>query len=286
LKRLMRYGTPVSLLMMDLDNFKPINDRFGHSAGDMALKAVANACARVLRETDTFGRWGGEEFVVILPDTGVEAAMEIAEQLRHAVSRVGGDIHRRLTISIGVSLCLSTDSWETWLERADAALYRAKAAGKNCVIFEIPLFREAGLPQILWSEALTVGIDDLDVEHRDLVEKSNELLRLVSQEFDKTRTLALLGSISQRTAEHFDHEETVIASLHPAELAEHQQAHEAILARLAFLEVRLKSDALPLEALVQFIVFEMCTQHMAGDDRRVFRTEAVDENAKVEQLYA
>lgn len=270
LKRLLRYGTPVTLLMMDLDNFKPINDRFGHAAGDHALRAVAAACGDMLRETDIFGRWGGEEFVVILPGTGVDAALELAERLRQAVSGIGGDAHRRLTISIGVSLCLSTDSWASWLERADAALYEAKAAGKNRVVFDIPLHRVDGVPQVRWSEALTTGINALDADHHDLVEMANELLRVVSLEYDKPRTLALLSAIADRTIDHFEQEEKLIAALHPDELDEHKATHSTIVARFRFLENRLRSDALPLEALVQFIVFEMCAQHMAGDDRRVF----------------
>ena len=274
LRRLLRYGTPVSLLMIDIDNFKPINDHFGHAAGDRALKAVTHACASALRETDTIARWGGEEFVVILPDTGVETAMAVAEQVRASVAAIKTNIDHPITVSIGVSLCISSDSWGSWLDRADAALYRAKAAGKNRVFFEIPLHHDEGVPQIRWSESFTTGIESIDAEHLELVLLSNELLRLVTLEFDKDRTLTLLGIIASETARHFDREEELLAELHPAELDAHRHAHKAILARFDFLKARLTSDALSLEALVQFIVFEMCAQHMAGEDRRVFRAPA------------
>lgn len=277
LKRLLRYGTPVSLLMIDIDNFKPINDRFGHAAGDRALKAVTDACASALRETDTIARWGGEEFIVILPDTGVETAMAVAEQVRAVVANLEGHFDHPLTVSIGVALCISSDSWGSWLDRADAALYRAKAAGKNRVIFEIPLHHDDGVPQIRWSETLTTGIESIDAEHLELVLLSNELLRLVTLEFDKDRTLTLLDIIAGETARHFENEEALLAELHPAHLGEHRHAHKAILARFDFLKTRLKSDSLSLEALVQFIVFEMCAQHMAGEDRRVFRAPAETE---------
>ncbi len=137
LRRSYRYGTPVSILMLDIDHFKRVNDRYGHTTGDQVLQYIAMLCAQSLREIDRFGRYGGEEFIALLPQTGHESALVTAERLRVLVEQAvipieTGEI--RCTVSVGVSTFLAGgESLEDLLERADRALYRAKRAGRNRV---------------------------------------------------------------------------------------------------------------------------------------------------------
>lgn len=138
LARLRRYGRAVSVLMLDVDHFKSINDNHGHAAGDQVLVGLADVCRDCLRECDIIGRLGGEEFAIVLPETDEAVAMEVAERLRHRLSEMriqsrGGDI--RFTVSVGVAAALSADiSIEAALSRADHALYAAKRAGRDRVI--------------------------------------------------------------------------------------------------------------------------------------------------------
>jgi len=127
-----RTGRPLSLLFIDLDRFKSINDDFGHEAGDRALKATVDTIRADLRESDVIARFGGEEFCVMLPETGQKAASEIAERLRsrREASLVEG-IDRALTMSLGVAALLPGDDALGLVARADRALYQAKAAGRN-----------------------------------------------------------------------------------------------------------------------------------------------------------
>jgi diguanylate cyclase (GGDEF)-like protein/PAS domain S-box-containing protein len=130
----------ISVLMIDVDHFKHYNDRYGHLAGDRCLREVTGAIASVVqRPTDFVGRYGGEEFVVVLPDTDLAGAWHIGEKIRHAVELEQipheGNPHRVVTVSIG---CATTEPLETTqsvqlLESADAAMYQAKDAGRNCV---------------------------------------------------------------------------------------------------------------------------------------------------------
>ena len=122
---------PVSVIMFDLDRFKQVNDTFGHAAGDAVLKAVADIARGQLRQTDVFGRWGGEEFLIILPSTDSTRACEAAERLRQAIGSgpLAGDI--RITASFGVAEYQAPETAEAWLKRADAALYAAKTGGRN-----------------------------------------------------------------------------------------------------------------------------------------------------------
>jgi diguanylate cyclase (GGDEF)-like protein len=134
---LRRSLTPTSILIMDIDHFKSINDRHGHLIGDETLRAITANLREAVAEPALFGRLGGEEFAAVLPATGLEQAITIAERMRERVMRIDlsrwlGD--RRVTVSIGVAASVPThDTISVMLRRADAALYAAKDAGRNCV---------------------------------------------------------------------------------------------------------------------------------------------------------
>jgi diguanylate cyclase (GGDEF)-like protein/PAS domain S-box-containing protein len=136
-ERARRFGHPLSVLMFDLDHFKQINDTFGHPFGDKILVALIETCRRYIRALDILGRYGGEEFVALLPETDLPAALQIAERLRHAVEKTPlyvGDKTIFITISIGVATFRDkTMTLTDMVEQADQAMYRAKQAGRNRV---------------------------------------------------------------------------------------------------------------------------------------------------------
>ncbi len=145
LTRGQRTGTPFSVLMVDLDHFKQINDCFGHQAGDQALCAVVEKMQDSVRGIDVLGRWGGEEFAVLLPGAAADAALLVAQRVRRNIERIllpGSGIRngeRVQMISVTASVGIATyrgvdDNVHTMMERADMALYQAKAAGRNCVL--------------------------------------------------------------------------------------------------------------------------------------------------------
>jgi diguanylate cyclase len=129
-----RSGSTLSIGLLDIDNFKKLNDTLGHGAGDEALKALAAVVAKTLRPTDTVARYGGEEFVVLLPQTPVDEAQQILTRLQRSLS-VGLFMHEQkqvfVTFSAGVTLYRGGERIEEALERADQALYEAKRTGKN-----------------------------------------------------------------------------------------------------------------------------------------------------------
>jgi len=137
-----RSGEPALLLMLDIDHFKHVNDTHGHPVGDVVLQAVAQALSDAVRPMDTVARFGGEEFVIMLPNCQGHYGSQVAERLREAVSKLslalaGGD-QLKVTISIGGAYA---PRWvrstpELWLERADVELYRAKSEGRNRVCIE------------------------------------------------------------------------------------------------------------------------------------------------------
>ncbi len=134
-KRIKRNGHHSTLLMCDIDHFKQVNDTYGHSAGDAVIQQVAAAVKKNLRSTDVAGRYGGEEFSVLLVDTTVEQAMFFAERLRKNVEAMAVEYNQqvlKVTVSIGLAEYLEPmGEYRDWLEAADKALFQSKAAGRN-----------------------------------------------------------------------------------------------------------------------------------------------------------
>jgi diguanylate cyclase len=138
LLRASRYGRTFAVVMLDIDRFKALNDTHGHGAGDRVLIDLARRLRNLLRATDHVVRWGGEEFLIIAPETRLEAAVELADALRQRVaSEALGDGHRT-SVSLGVATYHPGDVSLTMIERADAALYRAKRGGRDRVETEWP----------------------------------------------------------------------------------------------------------------------------------------------------
>jgi diguanylate cyclase (GGDEF)-like protein len=136
-KRAERTGGPLCLVLVDVDDFKLLNDRLGHSAGDRVLQEIATAMAGQIRQTDYLARYGGEEFALLLPQTGVEGGAALAEKVRGAVEALDAPVigpEGRVQVTVSVGLALYAKGPEATFEDADRALYEAKAAGKNRVV--------------------------------------------------------------------------------------------------------------------------------------------------------
>ncbi len=140
LRRGARNGKPVSVILLDIDHFKRINDNYGHTVGDRVIQAVAHLLQNTLRATDRIGRWGGEEFLVILPETESEEGARLADRLRAGIAAapILEQPIIKATISLGLASAVSAadadTAWDELLKSADAALYRAKSDGRNRVV--------------------------------------------------------------------------------------------------------------------------------------------------------
>lgn len=137
---LSREEQPFALLLLDLDYFKQINDRFGHQTGDCILVDLATELQRNLRAYDCCARWGGEEFLVVLPDSSLEAMRVVAQKILHGIYQLSMpvDSMKHLTASIGCYLCNEVEAIDESIRKADLAMYQAKAQGRNQVVVYSP----------------------------------------------------------------------------------------------------------------------------------------------------
>jgi len=134
-----RYGSDLSLIMLDIDHFKLVNDTYGHDVGDKVLCGVVDSVKNSLRESDLFSRWGGEEFIILNRNTNLEQASNLAERLRLKLSEIELDQVGTITASFGVSQYRPDDRREEILKRLDCNLYKAKETGRNRVVSDPPL---------------------------------------------------------------------------------------------------------------------------------------------------
>jgi diguanylate cyclase (GGDEF)-like protein len=148
LARSHRYRTPFALVLYDVDHFKEVNDVYGHQMGDRVLVQLSEVVAGGLRQVDFLARWGGEEFVILLPGIGCELAGLAAEKLRAVVAQTAFDQVGSISCSFGVAEFSEGDSSESLIARADNALYRAKMNGRNRVELGLPVVEETELSPV------------------------------------------------------------------------------------------------------------------------------------------
>jgi two-component system cell cycle response regulator len=129
-----RYGNPLSLILFDIDDFKKVNDSLGHLAGDNVIKKIVATTKKSIRNTDIFARWGGEEFVILLPNTDIRQARDLAERMRLCLPNNSYEPEKKITCSYGIATLEKGDTAQSLLRKADILLLKAKASGKDNVI--------------------------------------------------------------------------------------------------------------------------------------------------------
>lgn len=133
IEKFKRYNTDLSIIMLDIDHFKRVNDKFGHNAGDTVLKSMAKLIMHRIRVTDIFCRWGGEEFIILCPETKTPNAAILAEDLRNKISKMNLEEIGTVTASFGVSGFIKDDTVKSLVSRVDSLMYEAKTEGRNRV---------------------------------------------------------------------------------------------------------------------------------------------------------
>jgi len=271
-----RQGTPLSLLLFDLDKFKLVNDTFGHGVGDAVLKAVSGTVQAQLRVSDALVRWGGEEFIVLAPATTLAGATMLAEKIRQAVEAQAMPPVGRVTISLGVAQRQAGEELEAWVARADGALYRAKERGRNRTEASLEMVESYGdeepsILALIWDPVLESGNPEIDHQHQQLYQLSNNLLACITSgrcpEEAKLHMQLLLAHVAQ----HFHDEEAILARAGYPDLAEHAREHHHLAAKAKSLQRQMGGGQTDLPAILSFLALDLVKGHLIGWDRRFFK---------------
>ena len=266
---------PVSVAILDLDHFKRVNDLHGHAIGDDVLVGSAALFRKELRISDTLVRWGGEEFLVLLPATGLAGAITLAEKLRRALEGQSFPTVGTVTMSAGVAEHIPEESLAGWVERADRALYRAKAEGRNRVRSDETPAPKGAFPshnvlELLWDDAYASGNPTIDTQHQRLFQASNSLLSAVISGQPLTEITLRLETLLAHTAQHFHDEEQLLRSAGYPNLKGHVAAHTRLLEGARELQAAARSGDLDFGRLVTYLATDLVKGHLLSEDRHYF----------------
>ena len=284
LSRAERYRHPLSVVLFDLDFFKQVNDAHGHQSGDAILREMAAVTRAGMRATDALVRWGGEEFLLLMPYTAHGVARRAAENLRRRIASHSFNIAGHVTASVGVVEWTEGETAEALFRRADEAMYRAKSAGRNQVAADAFGASDAwaGLAsaspiQLVWQEAYACGEPTIDGQHRELFRLGNMLLQAsLRAKEDPAQLMAALDACLAHVVRHFADEEALLAQRGFAGLSRHHEAHRALIERAAALRESARRGEVDTGLLVDFLAQEVVLRHLLTSDRGYYALFARD----------
>jgi diguanylate cyclase (GGDEF)-like protein/hemerythrin-like metal-binding protein len=292
LSRSLRYQQPITLILIDVDHFKAINDTFGHAAGDAALRELVGRLRSSARTSDIVFRWGGEEFAVLATGTGFRAGERLAEKLRNAVAGQPFPGVGPVTISLGVAELDGNEDAAAWFHRLDQMLYSAKGQGRNRVAVDARgnsnryAAEAGGMPlRLQWLEAYESGHPLIDRQHQRMFELTNELIdAVIGRDGNRERTDRVLNELLEHIRMHFAFEEALLERLGYEHLRVHRGAHALLLNRAIELREHATLGQLESGVLLEFLAKDVVSRHILAVDRHFFPLIAAA--AKAEALPA
>ncbi|WP_420474512.1 diguanylate cyclase [Noviherbaspirillum sp. ST9] len=259
-----RFKDELSMLMIDVDHFKAVNDKYGHLTGDDVLRHLASLARTCIRSTDLLCRWGGEEFLVVIRAPH-EVAAQVAENLRCVIEGATFPVPQAITISVGVANRRTGEELTTWLARADHALYRAKAGGRNRIEQEgADAFKFSPLT-LKWNPAFSTGEPVLDAQHRGLIELSAQLLERCTANDGKT-VLHLTRKLLDDAARHYQYEEGVLRDRSYPDLEVHRNDHRRLCEKGEALFDRVAHGETDFSMVASYVLNDLIIGHIAEED--------------------
>ncbi|MHC1734824.1 MAG: diguanylate cyclase [Erysipelotrichaceae bacterium] len=265
-----RYGFPISLILFDIDHFKQINDAFGHDIGDVVLKKMVDTVAAKIRETDALGRWGGEEFMLLLPYTDAKNADLVAQKLCRSLGWVDHGDCGKITASFGVVQWTSNESFADLYKRLDNALYAAKSEGRNRVVTDnLKPSTKQVLTRQAWREEWNSGHDEIDRQHRNLINSVGLWLE-EEDPFQHADWQTFLDQLTQDLIYHFRYEENVLMEYGFTDIRSHHLAHEKLIGWMTNLTNQFLNEPTENKPRFLYILEEAVLNHMLEEDIKYF----------------
>lgn len=262
---------PISLIILDLDHFKNVNDTFGHPIGDDVLKMTAKVTVETIREQDVLVRLGGEEFIILMPNTSLKGATKVAEKIRIAMEEVSHPKVGRQTASFGVATKLRGESFQNWYRRVDKALYKAKQSGRNCVISALENSNNQMDMTILeWTVNWECGNEQLDLQHRTLHEEMKSLLQMSYEVKPNEEVLPYVRIIVNEMKEHFLYEEKLLAESGFPGYEVHRNTHTHLIKNAEKIMMEFEKGKVKTTAFFSFLIDDLLLGHLLEADTKFF----------------
>ena len=266
-------GSVFSIVLFDIDYFKQINDEYGHQKGDEALIGITKLVSKLIRKSDLFFRWGGEEFLILLPGARIEEATRVSEKIRREIEKLKIKGIRKLTASFGVTQCKVDDNQESMFKRVDNSLYLAKLTGRNKVVYneEIYIGISDSLINIDWGPFFKSGNDQIDKEHEQLISLSNEIISNCFKKDNKEEMLVLFKQLLDHVVKHFENEEKILEKYKYKEYEQHKLIHKDLAVKAKHMYESLESGIISPVTVVKYIVQDVVVGHIIKSDFDFFQ---------------
>ena len=269
-----RYHEDFSLLCLDLDHFKKVNDTWGHNIGDEILKQTVNVVKNNIRSADVLVRFGGEEFVVLMPQTSLQNAIVVGEKIRTAIATTIHPIAGSVTVSIGVAQKNYNEKFDSWYKRGDEALYKAKKTGRNKVIVATAIVENENPVLALtigWRQEWESGNSEIDSQHKKLLEIANDLFEnIMVSKADMTIIMDKVEIILTEIKTHFAAEEVILKKINYNNFDEHVTLHHELYEKALILKQDYVSGKAKTSKLIAYILDDVVLEHMLSEDQKFF----------------
>jgi diguanylate cyclase (GGDEF)-like protein/hemerythrin-like metal-binding protein len=266
-----RYNHRLSIITFDLDHFKNVNDTWGHEVGDEVLKQTAKLAQNMVRKADIIARIGGEEFLILLPQTDMDGAYRVAEKIRRAMETTAHPVAGVCCASFGVAERYRGESYSELFRRADEALYNAKENGRNRVMTHDAL---ANLLKIKWNNRWSSGDENIDKQHKELIDIANEVLAVIIINTEFKEIEKKLSDFITHLGNHCNYEEKLLMDIGYADIENHKALHAALMQKAVELKEQESAVKIEESKIVAFLINDVVVGHLLVDDVEFFSSIA------------
>lgn len=266
----LRNDEPIGMIFFDLDHFKHVNDVYGHSAGDDVLLEVVKKIKSIIRSEDVFARWGGDEFILLLPNTNLESAKFISERIRNEIESLEINKAYDVTASIGCSQWKPKEYIESWFLRTDQALYDSKNSGKNKVTVSDYHVEKNILSRMDWDETTNSGSSMIDDEHKAILERCNVIVETALEQSSFDETLRHVEQLLIEMQQHFDDEIKLLYEVNYPDVESHTRIHEGLLNQTRKILQKTIQREISAVEFFTFLVLTVVEGHFKNEDVKYF----------------
>lgn len=266
-----RTGYPISMIYFDLDHFKNVNDTYGHSTGDKVLLNVVEIVKTVIRNEDVFSRWGGDEFIILLPHTDLIEASNISERICNQIENLEISKSLGVTASAGCSQWKNHEYMESWFSRTDKALYNSKNTGKNKVTISNHETEKDILLKVKWKNSWNCNNNIINDEHRKILDTCNSIIESSLDKNSINETIRSIEVFIKEIEMHFSNEMAILKSIDYPDAEIHAKIHGKLIKQSKIIYDKMLNEEITSSELFNFLLKDVIDGHFRDEDVKYFK---------------